>query len=602
MKKNVIAILLAAVMASSSIGAVPVMAAEATTQESEQIQDKAELAADEEESEKADAQEGTTEVITEILTEDSSEGTSSHEVEDGQDITEFDSDISQGEEPIVTEEVDAGTQEELPETDTAESLEEDNSSTDYTVSASVEADVIDIINEAKNNAVAIADGDETSISKASRNNSAEENVNDLIDFIVTNGTSIDDGWIIGFRQPISTNSGGSTIEASVSYLYSKGLLRFEYINNADDNSFLMYAIMDYYIGNKVYRDYGIGFKYPQLGFSFTAIGELNSQTYYPKKKLAYTITNRYLISDDEISTYSDLITENAFNYWEVLMYKAGTHLTWIGFPNFCLHDLLAGYWNEDYTVDVQPTAANVGYESIHCSVCDAIKEGTVRTIPKRMGLWKKSSTGWWYDYGDGTYPKSKFESIGGKIYYFNASGYMVTGWQKIDGKWYYFSGSGAMVTGWQSIGGKWYYFDENGVMEANEWVGNYYLGAGGAMVTGWQKIGGVWYYFSGSGAKQTGWQKISNTWYYFDESGVMQTGRTDVRGKVYYFSAGGAMQTGWQKIDNKWYYFEGNGAMAVSKWVGNYYLTESGEMAVNQWIGKYYVGADGKWIPGYAAN
>ena len=42
--------------------------------------------------------------------------------------------------------------------------------------------------------------------------------------------------------------------------------------------------------------------------------------------------------------------------------------------------------------------------------------------------------------------------------------------------------------------------------------------------------------------------------------------------------------------------------MSVNKWVGNYYVTESGEMAVNQWIGKYYVGADGKWIPGYAAN
>ncbi len=259
-------------------------------------------------------------------------------------------------------------------------------------------------------------------------------------------------------------------------------------------------------------------------------------------------------------------------------------------------------WETEYTIDQEPTRTEEGRKSIHCAICDEINESTVQVIPVLSGTWIKNSNGWWYSWNDGTYPKNQFETIGGTDYYFNASGYMVTGWQKINGSWYYFSGNGAKQTGWQSIGGKWYYFDENGVMEANEWVGNYYLGAGGAMVTGWQKIGGVWYYFSGSGAKQTGWQKISNTWYYFDESGVMQTGRTDVRGKVYYFSAGGAMQTGWQKIDNKWYYFEGNGAMAVSKWAGNYYLTESGEMAVNQWIGKYYVGADGKWIPGYAAN
>jgi len=281
------------------------------------------------------------------------------------------------------------------------------------------------------------------------------------------------------------------------------------------------------------------------------------------------------------------------------------------------------------------------------------------TIKRELtGSWKKNSAGWWYDYGDGSYPRSKFENIGDKTYYFNGSGYMVTGWQKVDGTWYYFNGSGAMQIGWQSIGGKWYCFDENGKMIENDWVGNYYLGSGGAMVTGWQKIDGAWYYFNSSGAKQTGWQKIGNTWYYFDEngkmiasewvgnyyfsaggamvtgwqkidgawyyfnssgakqtdwqkigntwyffdeSGVMQTGLTEVRGRKFYFSAGGAMQTGWQKIDGVWYYFEGNGVMAVNKWVGNYYLGEDGVMATNTWIGKYYVGADGKWIPNYKA-
>ena len=219
-------------------------------------------------------------------------------------------------------------------------------------------------------------------------------------------------------------------------------------------------------------------------------------------------------------------------------------------------------WNSDYTVDRNPTAAAEGSESKHCSVCNEINPDTVRSIPKLTGTWMSNSKGWWYKWSDGTYPKSKFENINSKTYYFDSSGYMVTGWQKIGGAWYYFSAGGAMTTGWQKINGKWYYMNGSGVMQ-----------------TGWQKIGGTWYYFEGSGAMVTGWQKIGNVWYYF--------------------GPGGAMVTGWQQIGGKWYYFEAGGAMAANKWVGNYYLTGSGAMATDTWIGQYYVGPDGKWIPGY---
>ena len=241
-------------------------------------------------------------------------------------------------------------------------------------------------------------------------------------------------------------------------------------------------------------------------------------------------------------------------------------------------------WNSDYTVDRKPTSTAEGSESKHCSVCNEINPDTVRPIAKLTGAWKSNSKGWWYSWSDGTYPKSKFENINGKTYYFDSNGYMVTGWQKIDGKWYYFSGSGAMQKDWQKIDDKWYYFNGSGVMQTG-WQKisgkQYYFSGSGAMVTGWQKIDGKWYYFSGSGAMQKDWQKIGSTWYYFGESGVMATG--------------------WQKIGSRWYYFEGSGAMAANKWVGNYYLTGSGAMATNTWIGKYYVGADGKWIPGYKA-
>ena len=241
-------------------------------------------------------------------------------------------------------------------------------------------------------------------------------------------------------------------------------------------------------------------------------------------------------------------------------------------------------WNSDYTVDRKPTSTAEGSESKHCSVCNEINPDTVRPIDKLKGTWMSNSKGWWYKWSDGTYPKSKFENINGKTYYFDASGYMVTGWQKIDGAWYYFSAGGAMQTDWQKIGGTWYYFNESGVMQTGlQEIGGkkYYFSAGGGMQTGWQKIGSAWYYFSAGGAMVTDWQKIGNTWYYFNESGVMQTG--------------------WKQINGRWYYFEGSGAMAANKWVGNYYLMGNGAMATNTWIGKYYVGADGKWIPGYKA-
>ena len=322
-------------------------------------------------------------------------------------------------------------------------------------------------------------------------------------------------------------------------------------------------------------------------------------------------------------------------------------------------------WNTAYTVDKKPTASSNGSKSIHCSVCGSIKPGSVQSIPRLTGSWIKDSTGWWYRWSDGTYPAGKFENIGGKTYYFNKAGYMVTGWQYIGGKWYYFdengamtrgwlkqggtwyylngsgvmvtglqniggvryyfNGSGAMQTGWQYIGGKWYYFNGDGAMQigwryldgiwyylngsgvmVTGWqnIGGvrYYFNGSGAMQTGWQYIGGKWYYFNGDGAMQTGWRYLGGTWYYMNGSGIMVTGWQQIGGVWYYFNGSGAMQTDWQYIGGKWFYFDGSGAMVTNKWVGDYYLTGSGAMATNTWIGSYYVGADGKWIPGYGAR
>ena len=130
--------------------------------------------------------------------------------------------------------------------------------------------------------------------------------------------------------------------------------------------------------------------------------------------------------------------------------------------------------------------------------------GSTDTAEAAGGKWKKDGKKWWYSYSNGTYPKSKWEKIGGKWYHFDKWGYMQTGWQKISGKWYYFGSNGIMRTGWQKISKKWYYFS-NGVMK-----------------TGWLKSGGKWYYLDGSGAMVTGTKTIGGVKYTFDSDGVMK--------------------------------------------------------------------------------
>lgn len=223
------------------------------------------------------------------------------------------------------------------------------------------------------------------------------------------------------------------------------------------------------------------------------------------------------------------------------------------------------------------------------------------------GAWKKNGSGWWYQNEDGSYPAGCIQEIGGKRYYFNASGYMQTGWQKIEGRWYSFDGSGAMRTGWQKIDGSWYYFDASGVMQTGlQTIGSarYWLGGSGAMRTGWQQIGGSWYYFGDSGAMQTGWVKLGGKWYYLDGSGVMQTGWRQIGGSWYSFDASGAMRTGWVKSAGKWYYMGGSGAMQTGwqKLGGNwYYMSGSGAMQTG-WItlgeDTYYARENGALVVG----
>ena len=194
--------------------------------------------------------------------------------------------------------------------------------------------------------------------------------------------------------------------------------------------------------------------------------------------------------------------------------------------------------------------------------------------------WRQNSTGWWYEYDDGSYAIG-WAKIDGSWYYFDQNGYMQTGWLYDEDyqAWFYLDSSGAMRTGWVYVDGYYYYMDSSG-----------------QMLLGWQLIDGDWCYFNTTdqlpeGAMFTGWHEIDGKQYYFSEVddgslGAMVTGWHYDGALWYYFGEDGAMLYGWQQINGAWYHLdETTGAMAASEWV----LTD------NVW---QYVNASGAAIDG----
>lgn len=123
------------------------------------------------------------------------------------------------------------------------------------------------------------------------------------------------------------------------------------------------------------------------------------------------------------------------------------------------------------------------------------------------GRWVTSAWGTWWRFDDGTYPTNTRLRIDGKVYRFNARGYVVTGWSRVEGQWSYFGRDGAQAFGWTRIQGAWYYLDPSS----------------GVVHKGWLKDGGHWYYLSSSGAMVTGTHWIGGTRYVFDARGRLLT-------------------------------------------------------------------------------
>ena len=122
------------------------------------------------------------------------------------------------------------------------------------------------------------------------------------------------------------------------------------------------------------------------------------------------------------------------------------------------------------------------------------------------GSWKSDSSGWWYEYSDGSYA-SGWTEIDGYWYYFMSSGYMDYSeyrdgcWLNADGTWntaysgghwasdstgwWYTDNSGWYpVSTWLWIDGSCYYFKASGYIAHDEYVDGYYLDSSGVYTSG----------------------------------------------------------------------------------------------------------------------
>lgn len=121
---------------------------------------------------------------------------------------------------------------------------------------------------------------------------------------------------------------------------------------------------------------------------------------------------------------------------------------------------------KEYGIDASHVVRHYDASRKECPApyIDAKKWAALKARITSSGEWCKDSTGWWYRYSDGSWPKSQWLEIDGAWYYFEASGYAAQNkWLKLKNVWYWFKASCAAAQSecvsprW----GEWYAFDKN---------------------------------------------------------------------------------------------------------------------------------------------
>ena len=176
-------------------------------------------------------------------------------------------------------------------------------------------------------------------------------------------------------------------------------------------------------------------------------------------------------------------------------------------------------------------------------IIEAINAGII----KGSGKLEKDSHGVKFRNPDGSLARKAWVKANGVWYYFGADGYALVGPQLIGGKRYYFNSAGQMMTGWVRN-------------SDSTWT---YCTSGGIVLVGWQRIGGCWYYLYPDTAKAAcGSQVIAGKAYYFNDSCQMMTGWVVFAdGSKSYYGPSGARVTGQAAIDGILYDFGEDGVI-----------------------------------------
>ena len=199
----------------------------------------------------------------------------------------------------------------------------------------------------------------------------------------------------------------------------------------------------------------------------------------------------------------------------------------------------------------------------------ALSAGMVMTVIPMVSMadtngWVKDSTGW--------------------RYYTPSTGFVRNDWLNYGGKWYFFNSSGYMISGVENfyIKGIEYNFDDSGVCTNPKATAKTY--------TGWHRISycytdwdndelkydSIWFYYDSDGEAYKGWHKINGSWYYFGaDTGVMYSGDPDSHYPLhvpededyYWFKPSGELVTGWYYDGEYWYYARSNGKLYDCEWL-----------------------------------
>lgn len=105
--------------------------------------------------------------------------------------------------------------------------------------------------------------------------------------------------------------------------------------------------------------------------------------------------NEYLLKDGMTFGYNFRLTDSD-GAWQTAV-QAKNQIVYAGTETsvFTLSSEVAStdhVWADDYTIDTPATCTAVGSESIHCTVCGAIKEDSVREIPMTEHSWNEEYT------------------------------------------------------------------------------------------------------------------------------------------------------------------------------------------------------------------